>query len=336
MAVSTSQLIAGLYTSFFSRAPDQGGLSFWGNAAQQSGLSDVALSRAMAKGFANHPYFTNIYGSLDNAGFIDAIYINVGGAPADAAGKADWLGKLNNGSLTRADFVADFTFGLLNITLAQLQSLRDSGSITPAEYDSALLRQNRLTNKTDVALKYVAALGANSNLSSGTDAANPISLANDPAFHASQAIIAGVDQNAASKNAPTNYLNTSPTVTGINATFGANIVTVVMAAGATGTNYADTFQVDVASALTDGSGSNFQPTITNFSAGDVLRIDLPISNTAIKNLAQLNGQQGVAVQVNPFEGSVLINFGNDSNGGEVVVLTLVGVTDPTTVAVQVV
>jgi hypothetical protein len=82
-------------------------------------------------------------------------------------------------------------------------------------------------------------------------------------------------------------------------------------------------------------------TINGFTTGttptsDVLRLDLPTANPQITTLAQLDGQQGVFVQVDPFGNSTLINFGNDANGGQPVTITLAGIVDPAQVAVEVV
>ena len=115
---------------------------------------------------------------------------------------------------------------------------------------------------------------------------------------------------------------------------------VVTAAGVIGTAAADNFLFDVAPARADVAGTNFQSTITGFvttgSAADRLTIDLPIANAAITTLAQLNGQQGVTVQVNPFANSTLINFGPDANGGQLVTLTLTGIVDASTVLINVI
>ncbi len=114
-------------------------------------------------------------------------------------------------------------------------------------------------------------------------------------------------------------------------------VVPVTAAGVAGTAAADIFTVDVAAALADVAGTNFQSTITGFAAAaDSLRIDLPVANAAITTLAQLNGQQGVTVSVDPFDGSTLVNFGNDANGGQVVAIILAGIVDPATVLVSIV
>ena len=115
---------------------------------------------------------------------------------------------------------------------------------------------------------------------------------------------------------------------------------VVTAAAVTGTAAADNFTFDAAPARADLAGTNFQTTINGFTAtgaaADRLTIDLPTANTAITTLAQLNGQQGVTVQLNPFASSALVNFGPDANGGELVTVTIVGVTDLASVLVSVI
>ena len=100
---------------------------------------------------------------------------------------------------------------------------------------------------------------------------------------------------------------------------------------------ADVFSFNAVSALADVAGTNTQATISGFStANDRLVIDLAIANSAITTLAQLNGQQGITVQTDPFAGSTLANFGNDVNGGQLVTLSLMGVSNPAAVQIQVV
>ena len=124
----------------------------------------------------------------------------------------------------------------------------------------------------------------------------------------------------------------------VNANGGTRPDTIeVTAGGAQATSGADVFSVDVASALTDTAGTNFQPSITGFfTLMDKLWIDLPTADAGITNLSQLNGKQGVSVSVNPFSNSTSILLGNDLNGGEAVVVTLVGVTDTSATMVEIV
>jgi hypothetical protein len=215
-----TQKIAGLYIGFFERAADFDGQNFWKTVARNSGLDDLALMRLMAAGFANHPSFAAIYGALSNSAYVDAIYLNVGGQAADAAGKAYWLGLLNGGQLSRSDFVADFVFGLLEITEQTLQDLVNSGAITELERQDALRRKYRMTHKSEVAQAFLEKIGLASNLLPGTNALDPASLAADPAYRASKNIIRTVTQDPATKVAPLAYLAGTPTIDGINATFG--------------------------------------------------------------------------------------------------------------------
>ena len=99
----------------------------------------------------------------------------------------------------------------------------------------------------------------------------------------------------------------------------------------------DVFFFDAVTALLDAAGSNTQASINGFStSADKLQINLPTVNAGITTLSQLNGQQGVTVAGDPFSGNTLISFGNDANGGQVVSLTLIGVTDAGLVSLLVV
>jgi hypothetical protein len=216
---ATAQKIAALYIGFFTRAADFDGLGFWKNVARDSALGDLALMRLMAGGFANHPSFSATYGSLNNSQYVDAIYLNIGGKPADAAGKAFWLDQLNRG-MSRADFVANFVFGLLELTEAELWAMYGRGEITWTELQDALARKNRVGNKTEVATAFLKALGSATNLSPGTNPQDPGSLEADPAYRASKNIIRTVTEDANSKVAPLNYLAGTPTIDGINQLFG--------------------------------------------------------------------------------------------------------------------
>ncbi len=141
-----------------------------------------------------------------------------------------------------------------------------------------------------------------------------------------------------------NVLGTTVPATGISTsgaiTIGGGSASAISVSGnqvVNATAAADVFSFNAVSALADAAGTNTQATLIGFStANDRLVIDLAIANSAITTLAQLNGQQGVSVQINPFTGVTLINFGNDANGSEPVTLTLLGITDPAVVQIQVV
>lgn len=275
--VTNEKIISATYVALFQRSPDQAGLNFWKNTAVQleaEGKSGNDLAMAMANQFAQHPAFTTIYGVLGDAAFIDAIYMNIGGKAADAAGRAFWLAKLTDPTdpFTRADLVGEFIYTVLSISPAELAAQQAAGTITAAELADALARQDRLSNKADVGLEFTNALGNGSNLNPATDANSLESLQKDPAYLASQAIISGVTEVDATTVDPLAYLNDTPTLAGINATFGD-------AAGNEGMTFKLTQSADV---MTGGVGDDlFTAPVTQsadgsgrlsntFETGDVL------------------------------------------------------------------
>ncbi len=207
--------IAVSYVGFFDRAPDFNGLEFWTQVAENSGLSDQLLMRQLADGFANHPSFTAIYGQLNSGGFIDAIYRNVGGVLPDAEGRSFWLNELNGGK-SRSEFVADFIFGLLNLSEAALEEMVASGALTAEEGEGALQRKRNLTHRAQIALLFVELLEEQTNLDPGTDPLNQASLEADPAYQASVKIISGVTAESVPRDAALAYLVANPSIAAIN------------------------------------------------------------------------------------------------------------------------
>ena len=187
--VTTQQSVAALYTAIFNRAPDQAGLNFW--TAQINGGASFAT---IAEGFAQHEVFTTGIGALPNADYVNALYTNILGSAGDAAGIAYWTARLAAGE-SKASVVASFVEGSLTIDLPALLA---AGSLTQADYDLALVRQQTLTNKADVGIYFANTLGAASNLNPATVSTSKAGLEADPIYKASQAAIAGVDSTGAS------------------------------------------------------------------------------------------------------------------------------------------
>lgn len=80
---------------------------------------------------------------------------------------------------------------------------------------------------------------------------------------------------------------------------------------------------------------NTQISLQGFeTAYDSLRLNLPEDVTG-SSLADLNGQNGYIIQSNPIDNSTTASFGPDANG-DVVTLTLSGVTDLAAVQVEIV
>ncbi len=87
-----------LYIATLNRAPDDGGHKDWTNA-----LAGGQSVQQIATGFINSQEFQNTYGTLPNEQFVTLLYNNVlmKRAP-DAAGLADWVGRLNGGTSREA------------------------------------------------------------------------------------------------------------------------------------------------------------------------------------------------------------------------------------------
>jgi hypothetical protein len=82
-----------LYLAAFDRSPDPEGLRYWTTRLDTGtlGLGDVAAA------FVASSEFSATYGTLGNAGFVERLYMNVLGRPADSAGLQHWTGALGAG-----------------------------------------------------------------------------------------------------------------------------------------------------------------------------------------------------------------------------------------------
>ncbi|HMJ79298.1 MAG TPA: DUF4214 domain-containing protein [Iamia sp.] len=81
-----------LYRATLGRSPDRAGLEFWADAlASGRPLSWVVRS------FTGSKEFRDRYGNVTDGGFVDLLYQNVLGRPAEPAGRAYWLGELRRG-----------------------------------------------------------------------------------------------------------------------------------------------------------------------------------------------------------------------------------------------
>jgi phospholipase/lecithinase/hemolysin len=90
----TAEDVARLYGAALARAPDVAGLEHW---TAEIDDSQVSLS-AVANDLATSPEFIQDYGSLSDAAFVNQLYENALGRPADAAGAQLWEGALGSGA----------------------------------------------------------------------------------------------------------------------------------------------------------------------------------------------------------------------------------------------
>jgi hypothetical protein len=93
-----------LYSAFYVRIPDYGGLSFWAGERRKG----VTLA-SIATTFAKTPEFTALYGQVSNAGFVDLVYDNVLGRPASSGDRTYWTNELNAGRRTRGTLMIGFS-----------------------------------------------------------------------------------------------------------------------------------------------------------------------------------------------------------------------------------
>lgn len=86
-----------LYSAYFLRSPDQAGLNFW--------VDEFATGRwdmeSMSSFFAGSDEFVARYSTLTNAQFVELIYRNVLGRPAEPSGFNFWVGRLDSGEFSR-------------------------------------------------------------------------------------------------------------------------------------------------------------------------------------------------------------------------------------------
>jgi hypothetical protein len=98
-------IITPAYQTFLGRSPDAQGLSYWIGRMQQ-GLRDEELQA----GFIASPEYYQHAGNT-NKGWIDALYLDLLGRPADTAGENYWLQQLAGG-MTRLAIADGFTASL--------------------------------------------------------------------------------------------------------------------------------------------------------------------------------------------------------------------------------
>jgi hypothetical protein len=86
-------IITPAYQRFLGRAADAAGLAFWVSQMQQ-GLTDEQLEA----GFIGSPEFYSVSGGTDKS-WVDAMYQQLLGRPADATGETFWTQQLQRGQL---------------------------------------------------------------------------------------------------------------------------------------------------------------------------------------------------------------------------------------------
>jgi hypothetical protein len=109
-----------IYVGYFGRPADAGGLAYFAGRLQAAGAPTGIAALSAAYGnpeirdlidtFGNSKESNDLYAG-DNAVFMDAVYRNLFGRPADLAGLDYWVGLLNQGKVTRASAAVNIMAG---------------------------------------------------------------------------------------------------------------------------------------------------------------------------------------------------------------------------------
>ncbi len=93
-----------LYTAYYLRIPDRGGLEYW-VGQRLGGRSLVSISAF----FARSGEFVELYGTKTNREFVELIYENILGRPGEPAGVTYWTGEINAGRRGRGEVMVGFS-----------------------------------------------------------------------------------------------------------------------------------------------------------------------------------------------------------------------------------
>ena len=95
--VSIQDKISSLYISFFNRAADIDGLTYWIDKANNTENSaTIDTLKELSAGFAQHPTFTSTYTGMNNKDFVEAIYQNSLARDGDIKGINYWSQLLDS------------------------------------------------------------------------------------------------------------------------------------------------------------------------------------------------------------------------------------------------
>lgn len=102
-----------LYSAYFLREPDAGGFNYWLDiySGPQAGLKTISDV------FAASTEFTNTYGALGDAAFVELVYSNVLGRAPEASGLAHWTNALGTG-FSRGELMISFSESEEYVTLS--------------------------------------------------------------------------------------------------------------------------------------------------------------------------------------------------------------------------
>lgn len=233
MALTKSEIIE-LYTATFNRAADADGVAYW--------LTQELTQTEMANAFIASTEAAALYPSTQtNTEYVEAIYANLFGHAADAAGLAYWVGELDAGTTAKESMVV----AVVNGALGDDQTTLDNRTTISTQYVDGN------SNATDVSLASVTADAATVTAAAATATTAVQAIADAAAAAAAEA--AAAEAAAAVVGSTIVFTTGIDALTGTdkNDTFvgdaGTGTPTVVNAdqvAGGAGTDTAKLYNVD--------------------------------------------------------------------------------------------
>ena len=121
---TTATEIQALYVAYFNRPADVLGLQFWLDRANASPNG----ADAVANEFSNSDEYRDLYADKTSAEIVDAIYMNLFGRHAEAAGLVYWANKLNAGELNIGNVARIISTSAQNEDLVAIEAKVDAAS----------------------------------------------------------------------------------------------------------------------------------------------------------------------------------------------------------------
>lgn len=180
---STEKILRTLYISYFDRAPDVGGLSYWRDVYDnylQEGLDSKGAFVKIAQEFFKNQEAGTL-NAQSNQEFIETIYQNQLGEVGDKEGIKFWKESLDKG-LSRSEFMVNFITSALSIKPEEITA-NNFPSFSEIELNTAQKRVQFLEDKLTLSVSFTEIF---EELTNPTDTNN---LSQDPSYLASQLLM---------------------------------------------------------------------------------------------------------------------------------------------------
>lgn len=187
--------IAGLYITYFNRAPDEVGLDYWETQAKTVANNNTTTLLNISKAFSqNSVAITNYPSNLSHSDFVAKMYTYALNRTPDAAGKAYWETRLAAG-VSHSDLMVEFINAVLDY-----DANADKTSTT-AQKQAAIDAQGMVKNKIAAGILFAANSKSNVPLDAN---GNPDT--SSVQYIASQDVLNGINQDSTTMDTAFNKL----------------------------------------------------------------------------------------------------------------------------------